>query len=168
MTTTRPVPAVRSRAVAVHGDARDFHIFGPLTDLQTLIALHTAAGTLVHSTAPRPTGTPGHAVTRLRLRNVTHTGTAPMPFPTGFQPAGQPLAAAPGTPARNHRRIAVIATAVTGAVAGLLTVVAYLLGQLVELIAGHAPLLLAVLALAAILAGLCARRSSGGRHCPGC
>ncbi len=101
---------------------------------------------------------------------VYHTGRAPLPFPPGYRPAEQPLASTPGTPVRNRRRtrIAVIATTVTGAVAGLLTAAAYLLGQLVELIAAYAGLILGVLALAAILAGLTARRSSGRRHCPGC
>jgi hypothetical protein len=47
-------------------------------------------------------------------------------------------------------------------------VAAYLIGQLVELIAAHAGLVLGVLALAALLAGLTAGRGSGRRHCPGC
>ncbi len=165
--TTQPA-LVRSRIVGVHGDARDFHIAGPLTDLQVLIAVHTAAGTLVHATAPRPAGTPGYAVARLRLRHVTHTSGTPLPFPPGYRPAGQPLASTPGIPVRNRSRIAVIATTIVGAVAGLLTAAAFLLGQLVELITAHAGLILGVLALAAILTGLAARRGSGRRHCPGC
>ena len=66
-------------------------------------------------------------------------------------------------------RIAVIVTTITGTAVGLLAVAAYLIGQLVELIAAHAAQVIGVLVLAAILAALAARRkSSGRRHCPGC
>jgi hypothetical protein len=47
-------------------------------------------------------------------------------------------------------------------------VAAYLIGQLVGLIAAHAGLVLGVLALAALLAASATRRRTGRRHCPGC
>jgi hypothetical protein len=66
-------------------------------------------------------------------------------------------------------RIAVIATAITGTVAGLLAATAYLIGQLVEFIAAHAAQILGVLVLAVILAAATASRSNTSRrHCPGC
>jgi hypothetical protein len=163
--TTRPTPTpVRSRIVGEHGDARDFHITGPITDLQALIAVHAAKGTLVHATAPQPYG-PTDAATRLRLRNVIH-GTVPVPYPHAYRPT--PTPGTPVPPSPNHLRAAVIAVTISGALAGLLSVAAFLLGQLVELIVAHAVQILGGLALVALIAALVARRGSGRRHCPGC
>lgn len=155
MTTTirtgRPVTA-RAAGHYIH---RDHTITGTPTQLANIVANHRHAGTLVAMTAPRPlTGDRFQLVIRVREPQQT-----------------TPTATVIGGNVRVSRRtrIAVIATAVTGAVAGLVAVAAYLLGQLVELITAHAGLILAVLAPAAILTTAAARRSSSGRrHCPGC
>jgi hypothetical protein len=69
---------------------------------------------------------------------------------------------------RRRSRAPVVITAVVGVVAGLLAMAAYLIGQLVALIAAHAGPVLGVLALAALLAATATRRRTGRRHCPGC
>ena len=110
-------------------------------------------------TAPRPiTGDRFQVV--IRLREPQHTMPASPVTVIGRSTRIWPS---------RHTRIAIIVATVTGAAAGLVAVAAYLLGQLVELIAAHAAVVLGVLALAAILAVAAARRSSSGRrHCPGC
>ena len=138
---------------------RDHLVVGTATQLANLVTNHRDAGTLVALTAPRPvTGDRIQVVLRLRERATSRPATRVMPV-------GE------HTRTRVHRsrhaRLTVIATAVTGALAGLTAAAAYLLGQLVDLITAHAGLILAVLTLAAITAGLLTR-GTGRRHCPGC
>jgi hypothetical protein len=162
-TTTRPGRPVTQRA-AGHYTTRDVTVAGTPNQLANVIDNYRRKGTLVGVTAVIagslwPDGRP--RVT-LRLRE--------------FQPIRPTVrVASVGEHARTRirrprrgARIAVIVTTVTGVAAGLLAVAAYLFGQLVELIAEHAALILGVLALAAILAAATARRGSGHRHCPGC
>jgi hypothetical protein len=138
---------------------RDHTVTGTATQLANIVANHRTAGTFAGMSAPRPV--PGglfQVVIRLREYQPADRVTS----------AGQYARTRIRRP-RRRTRIAVIVTAVTGTAAGLLAVAAYLLGQLVELVAAHAGLILAVLALAAILATAAARRSSSSRrHCPGC
>lgn len=149
--TRRPGRPVTTRA-AGHYINRDHTVTGTPDQLANIVANHRNAGTLIAMTAPRPVG--DHFQLIIRLREYRHT--AP-PLPTT------------GTHTRTRRtRIAVIVTTVTGTVAGLISVAAYLIGQLVELIAAHAGLIFGVLVLAAILAALAARSSGRRRHCPGC
>jgi hypothetical protein len=156
-TTGRPVTP---RAAGHHLIIRDHTVTGTATQLANIVANHRNAGTLIAMTAPRPvTGDRLQVVIRIReLRSsrppvrVTSVGAH---------------ATMRAVRSRRRRRVPVI-TAVVGAAAGLLAVTAYLVGQLVELIAAHAGLILGVLALAALLAGRTARRGSGRRHCPGC
>jgi hypothetical protein len=156
-TTTRPGRPVTPRA-AGHTIVRDHTVTGTATQLANLIANHRNAGTLVALTAPRPVGERFQLVIRLRE------------FQTSRLTA---RAASVGEHARirvprpRRTRVAVIVAATTGTIAGLVAVAAYLLGQLVELITAHAVPILGVLALTAILAGVCSGRS-GRRHCPGC
>lgn len=154
--TGRPVTA-RATGHYLH---RDHTVTGTPAQLANLVANHRNAGTFVAMTAPRPiTGNRFQVIIRLRE-----------PQPT--TPAA--TATALGERTRSHvrvsrrTRIAAVIAAVTGTLAGLVAVAAYLLGQLVELIAAHAGPILAVLALAAILAGLTTRSRTGRRHCPGC
>jgi hypothetical protein len=157
--TTRPRRPVTERA-AGHHSIRDHTVTGTATQLANLVANHRSAGTLIALTAPRPVGDRFQVIIRLR----EHQPTPPIVRVTSAgEHAGTRIR-------RSHRtRIAVIVTTITGTVAGLVAVAAYLIGQLVELIAAHAALILCVLALAAILATAAARRgSSGRRHCPGC
>jgi heme A synthase len=158
MTThTRTGRPVTDRS-AGHYINRNHTVTGTPTQLANILANHRNAGTLVALTAPRPIGDQFQVVIRLRE----------------YQPAVRTASVGEYTRTRIRRprrgtRIAVIVTAVTGTVAGLAAIGAYLLGQLVEFIAAHAGLILAVLALAAILATAAARRNtSGRRHCPGC
>ena len=163
--TTRPGRPAPPRPAAPLGIAngpcriRDHTITGTATQLANLIGNHRTAGTLVASTAPRPVIGDRFQVV-IRLREPTAAPTVRATSAGGY------------TRTRVQRsrrtRVAVTVTAITGVVAGLLAVAAYLLGQLVEFLAAHAALILAVLVLAAILARLGTRRASGRRHCPGC
>jgi hypothetical protein len=162
MTTyTRSGRPVTHRA-AGHYLTQDHTVVGTATQLTNLVANHRRKGTLV-----AVTGTDhlpdGRFALSIRLRHLVPA-----------RPATRVTSVGAYTRTRIRRprrgaRIAVIVTTVTGAAAGLAAVAAYLLGQLVELIAEHAGPILGVLALAAILATATARRSgSGRRHCPGC
>jgi len=154
-TTTRPGRPVTARA-AGHYINRDHTVTGTPAQLAYIVANHRDAGTFVAMTAPRPVTDDRFQVV-IRLRE--------------YQPARPTVQVTTlGDYDRRARRtrVAVIVTTVTATVAGLVAVAAYLLGQLVELIAAHAGLILTVLALAAVLAGLTARSRSGRRHCPGC
>jgi hypothetical protein len=156
-TTTRTGQPVTDRA-AGHYITRDRTLTGTPAQLANVVANHRTAGTLVAMTAPRPVGDRLQVVLRLREFQPTR--------PTARVSSVGDYAY---TRTRHPRRarIAVIATATTGVIAGLVTAAAYLIGQLVELIAAHAGLILGVLALLAILAGVTAG-SSRRRHCPGC
>jgi VIT1/CCC1 family predicted Fe2+/Mn2+ transporter len=149
--TGRPV----TQRPAGHHILRDHTVTGTASQLATLVAHHRNAGTLVALTAPRPvTGDRFQVVIRLRER-------VPARPTVRVTPAGGHAR----TLRRSRRtRTAVIVTAITGTIAGLVAVAAYLIGQLVELIAAHAALILGVLVLAAIAA--LAARGSGRRHCP--
>jgi hypothetical protein len=154
--TTRTQPTARrpvTQRAAGHIN-RDHTVVGTVDQLANIVDNHLNAGTLVAMTAPRPVGDRFQMTIRIREDQTTRVTST-----SGY------------TRIRRSRRtrIAVIATTVTGTVAGLVAVAAYLIGQLVELIAAHAAQILGVLALAAILATAVARRStSGRRHCPGC
>jgi hypothetical protein len=163
--TSRPAPPRLGKPLGIpkgHYITRDHTITGTTTQLANLVTNHRNAGTLIAMTAPRPVADNRLQVV-IRLREFQPA-----------RPARPSVRVTPvGKPARvrhsRRTRIAVIVTAITATIAGLVTVAAYLLGQLVELITTHAHLILGVLALAAILATAAARRSSSGRrHCPGC
>lgn len=142
-----------------HTIVRNHTVTGTATQLANLVVNHRTAGTLVAMTTPRRVGHDRFQVV-IRLRE--------------YQPARPTITVTSvGEHTRTQRsrrtRIAVIVTAVTGVLTGIATAVAYLIGQLVELIAVHASAILGVLALVAILAAAAALRSSSGRrHCPGC
>jgi hypothetical protein len=156
-TTTRTGRPVTHRA-AGHYITRDRTVTGTATQLANLVANHRTAGTLVAMTAPRPVGDRFQVVIRFREFQPT-------------RPTARVTSVGNYARTRTSRprlaRIAVIATATTGVIAGLVTAAAYLIGQLVELITANAGLILGVLALLAILAALTAE-SSRRRHCPGC
>jgi len=158
--TTRPRQPVTERA-AGHYITRDHTVTGTATQLANLVANHRNAGTLVALTAPRPvTGNRFQLVIRLR----EHQPARPTVRVTSVGDHARTRIRRP-----RRTRIAVIVTAVTGTAAGLAAVAAYLLGQLVELIAAHAAAVVIALVLAAIVATAAARRRpSRRRHCPGC
>lgn len=161
--TGRPAPPrlrqplgipIRHRSIV-----RDHTITGTATQLSNLVANHRLAGTLVAMTAPRPVGDRYQVIIWVREYQPTRPTVT-------VSSVGEHTRTRARRPRR--ARVAVIATAVAGAVAGILAVAAYLIGQLVELVAAHAGLILGVLALAAILAALAAWGSGRRRHCPGC
>jgi hypothetical protein len=156
-TTTRTNRPATQRAAGHH--YRDHAVTGTPAQLANLIANHRNAGTLVALTPPRPVGDHFQMVIRLR----EHQPTRPT---VRVESVGDHARTRASRPRRT--RISVIVTAVTSVIAGLVTAAAYLVGQLVELITTHAGLILGVLALAAVLAAAAARRTSSGRHCPGC
>jgi len=153
LTPGRPV----TTPAAGHYIRRDHTVIGTADQIANLINHHRDAGTLIAATTPCPL-TGGRFQTTIWVR---------VPVPARPTTLGQQSRIRTRRP-RRRTRIAVMVTAVTGTLAGLVALAAYLLGQLVELIAAHAGLILGALALAAILAGLSTRRSSGRRHCPGC
>ena len=157
--TTQPRRPVTEPA-AGHYINRDHTITGTVDQLANIVANHRNAGTLVALTAPRPV--PGDRF-QLIIRLREYRATQPTARVTSVGEHAR-------TRIRRSRRtrMTVIVTTITGTVAGLIAVAAYLIGQLVELMAAHAGRILGVLALAAILAALAARRSSRRRHCPGC
>lgn len=144
-----------SRPAAGHYISRDHIVTGTATQLANILANHRNAGTLVTQTQPRPVGNRFQVTIRVREYQPT-TRVASVGEYARTRVQGRPRRA----------RIAVIVTAITGTIAGLAAVAAYLVGQLVEFISTYAAQLLGVLALAAILAAAAARRSSSnGRHC---
>jgi hypothetical protein len=160
MTTTRNLRPRRITAT-VTGTylTRDHIINGTAEQLAAVLANHRSAGTLIAATGPGYLQD-GSQVIAIRIRE----------YQPGH-PTQQVTSAGQHARTRIQRphRLAVIVTAITGTAAGLLAAAAYLLGQLVELIAAHAGLVLTVLVLAALaLAAAARRRSSKGRHCPGC
>jgi hypothetical protein len=153
MTTTPPGDGYRREYATT--------VVGTPTQLANVITNHRTAGTLI--AAGRPFAlpyNPGRYQIRIRLRT-----SVPARPPVRVTSIGE-HATMRASSSRRRNRVPVI-TAVVGVVAGLLAVAAYLIGQLVELIAAHAGLLLGVLALAA-LAASATRRRTGRRHCPGC
>jgi hypothetical protein len=163
-TTGRPAPPRLGEPLGIpngHYINRDHTITGTAGQLANIVANHRNAGTLVALTAPRPVGDRFQVVIRLR----EYQPARPTTRVTSVSAHARTRIRRP----RRRARFAFIVTAITGIVAGLVAVAAYLIGQLVELIAAHAALILGVLALAVILATAAARRSSSGRrHCPGC
>jgi hypothetical protein len=155
--TTHPT----ARPAAGHYINRHHTVTGTATQLANIVANHRTAGTLAGMSKPRPV-TGDRFQVDLRIREYQPTRPAVRVASVG--------AYARSRFQRPRRtRIAVIVTAVTGAIAGTAALAAYLIDQLVEFIAAHAAQLLGVLVLAAIVAVAAARRStSSGRHCPGC
>lgn len=136
---------------------RQHVVTGTLAQLTNLISNHHAAGTFIAATAPRPIGTDRFQVVMRLLE--------PAPIrPTTWVTSVGDQARTYARPAR-RTRIAVIATTAAGTVAGLLAAAAYLIGQLVELLATPAALILGVLA---VIVAYRASRRSRNRHCPGC
>jgi hypothetical protein len=131
---------------------RDHTVVGTAVQLANVVANHRTAGTLIAMTTPRPV-TANLLQTVLSLRE-----------PAPVRPTVRTATRHHGQNTHpQHSWAAVIA--VLGTIAGLLTAAAYLIGQLVEFLAGHAWPILVVLALAAIpVAAITATR----RHCPGC
>jgi hypothetical protein len=132
--------------------------------------LHAHAGTLVNATAPTPAT--GQATLRMRVRNSIITAQGPRPLPDGYRIAGPPAAIRHNNTAHTGRTHQPPSTAliVTGLISGTvaLAAAAYLIGQLIELIAAHAAQIIGALVLLAIIAALAARGSGRRRHCPGC
>jgi hypothetical protein len=133
---------------------RDHTVTGTATQLANIVANHRNAGTLVDLTAPRPiTGNRFQIIIRLRECQPTRPTTR-------VTSVGEHARTRIRRPRRS--RIAVITT-VTGVGAGILTVTAYLLGQLVEFVVAHAAPLIGALVLIAVLA-LAGLLRSSGRH----
>lgn len=130
-------------------------VTGTATQLANLVENHRNAGTLVALSAPQPVADHRFRID-IKLRE-----------PAASTPAARAASGGPIRRRTGRAPTAVVVTAVTGTAAGLLAVAAYLIGQLVELIAAHAGPILAVLALT-LAATVAARRRSGRRHCPGC
>jgi hypothetical protein len=154
--TTTPLPYLPDS-----GTSYATTVIGTADQLTTLIANHRTAGTLI--AVGRPFALPyrpGHYQLRIRLRNQLARPTTQI----------TPMAERASTRSRRRRRtrIAATITAVTGGIAGLTAVAAYLLGRLVELIAAHLGLLLGVVAVALLLAALVRAGACPGIHCPGC
>lgn len=134
---------------------------GTATQLANIVANHRTAGTFISMGTPQPL--PGDRF-QVVIRLYEYQPTRPTVRATSVGDYARTRSRRP-----RRTRTAVILTAITGTAAGLIAVAAYLIGQLVELIAAHAGLVVVVLALAATLALTVARRhSSGRRHCPGC
>jgi hypothetical protein len=146
------------------GDRREYAttVVGTPTQLANVITSHRTAGTLIAAGRPYALAYhPGRYHIRIRLR-----------VPGPARPMVRVISVGEHTTMRatrpRRRNRVPMVTAVVGVVAGLLAVAAYLIGQLVELIAAHAGPVLGVLALAALLAATATRRRTGRRHCPGC
>jgi hypothetical protein len=137
-------------------------VVGTPTQLANVLTNHRTAGTLIAAGRPFPLAyNPGRYQIRVRLRE-------PGPArPTVRVTSVDQYAKTRAVGSRRRSRVPVVITAVVGVVAGLLAMAAYLIGQLVALIAAHAGPVLGVLALAA-LAASATRRRTGRRHCPGC
>jgi hypothetical protein len=154
MTTTPPGNGYRREYATT--------VVGTPTQLANVLTNHRTAGTLIAAGRPFPLAyDPSRYQLRIRLREP-----GPARPPVRVTSVGQ-HAKTRASRSQRRRRVPAV-TAVVGVIAGLLAAAAYLIGQLVKLIAGHAGFVVGVLALAAILAGLTARRGSGRRHCPGC
>jgi hypothetical protein len=137
-------------------------VVGTPTQLANVITNHRTAGTLIAAGRPFALpNNPGRYQIRIRLREP-----GPARPPVRVTSTGEHTTMRATRPRRRNR--VPMVTAVVGVVAGLLAVAAYLIGQLVGLIAAHAGLVLGVLALAALLAATATRRRTGRRHCPGC
>jgi hypothetical protein len=132
-------------------------VTGTAAQLTNILDNHRNAGTLVSVGKLRPT-TDGLFEVVIRLREFRSTRPTIRVTSVGQYAR---------TSIRRPRRKRTTTIAVTGTAVGLITVAVYLIGQLVELIATHIGVILAVLALAAILAAA-RRRSTSRRHCPGC
>ena len=131
----------------------DHTVTGTPVQLANLLANHTAAGTLVAATAPRPAAA-GTCRIILRLRD-----TAP--------PTSRPRTIRVNRRNRRTGRIVALAATAAGVVTGVLAAVAYLLGQLIEFITAHAAAIAGVALVLGVIAALAAR-TSNRRHCPGC
>jgi hypothetical protein len=140
---------------AIRPGVYDHAVTGTAGQLAALLRHHTSAGTLVAATAPRRLPD-GRCSIILRLRT---------------NPAARRRVTRPATPVRTRRtgRIAALVLAIAGAAAGLLTAIAWLLGQLVAFLTAHAAALAGVaIALVAIIAALGRAGVCPGIHCPGC
>jgi hypothetical protein len=135
-------------------------------DLMQYINGYRNQGALVAMTLPEPAEHDGYYRTVLRVRVPYDPATerAARTLHTNLRRSQQTRRTRPG------KRIAVIAVTVTGTIAGLAAIGAFLIGQLVEAVTAHAGQILAVLALVAVIATAITRRSKSdsGRHCPGC
>ncbi|GAA0802061.1 hypothetical protein [Spirilliplanes yamanashiensis] len=127
----------------------DHTVTGTPAQLANLLANHTAAGTLVAATAPRPTAA-GTCRIILRLRDTASARSV-------------------GVTCRNRRirRIVALGATAAGVATGVLAAVAYLLGQLIEFITAHAATIGGVALVLAVIAALAAD-TRNRRHCPGC
>ena len=154
MTTTPPGDGYRREYATT--------VVGTPTQLANVLTNHRTAGTLIAAGRPFPLAyDPGRYQLRIRLRD-----SGPARPPARVTSVGQ-YAKTRVVRSRRRRRVPVV-TAVVGVIAGLVAVAAFLIGQLVELVAAHAGLVVGVLALAALLAATATRRRPGRRHCPGC
>jgi hypothetical protein len=154
--TTTPLPYLPDS-----GTSYATTVVGTADQLTTLITNHRTAGTLIAVGRPYPVPyRPGHYQLRIRLRNQLARPT------TQITPIGK--RASTRSPSRRRTRNVATITAITGGIAGLTAVAAYLIGQLAELIAAHLGLLLGVAAVALLLAGLVRAGACPGIHCPGC
>jgi hypothetical protein len=132
---------------------RDHTVIGTPAQIATLIANHTAAGTLVAATAARPLPSHDDRV-RVHLRLAPTARSASPRRTVHIGPRG--------------RRLIALAVAAAGAAAGATTAAAFLVGQLIEFITAHAALIVGVLAVAALAAAVIRSLLTTRRHCPGC
>jgi hypothetical protein len=140
-------------------------LIGTPTQLANVITNHRTAGTLIAVGRPFPVPhRPGYYQIHLRLRAATtiHNGQRPTASPITIRERNRP--------ARTRRTggraaIAAVITTAAAFLIGVTAAVAHLVGVLVQLVADHAPAVLTIAALAALLPGALVRRR---RHCPGC
>jgi hypothetical protein len=149
---------------------RDHTVIGAPDQLANLLANHRTAGTLIAATAPR-LAADGRYRIRVRLRDTAAPAATGLPIQVIS--VDQPVTSRARPRTRLTRRAVAMAVTVTvtvtGVTAGVLTGVAYLMGELVKFIAAHAGLIVGVLAVIAVIAAFLVHiNGSGRRHCPGC
>jgi hypothetical protein len=146
---------------------RDHTLIGLPEQVANVIRNHHSAGTLVSMTAPRPVSATDPRV-RVELRLVD-ANPAPVNRPVRTTSlGGHILGLVQPSRKRRTRRVIAITIATTTAIAGLIAVAVYLVGQLVAFLADHAAIIAGLLAVAAAITALLSRTSSRKRHCPGC
>ena len=140
---------------------RKHSITGTPAQLANIVTNHNNAGTLVGISELRPlSGGRLNMVIRLRETQKARPNVR-------VTSAGE-YARTRTQQNRRSRRTRTTILAITGTLVGLAAVAAFLIGQLVELIATHAAVSLGVFLALVFTAMAARRRSSSRRHCPGC
>ncbi len=139
---------------------RNHSVTGTPAQLANIVTNHNNAGTLIGISELRPLAG-GRLLMVIRLREnqktrpnvrVTSAGEYARTYRT-----------------RRNRRTRTTVLAITSTAVGLAAVAAFLIGQLVELIATHAAMSLGIFITLVFTAIAATRRRSGNRrHCPGC